>query len=198
MPARPWRALRIDPALGTRRRIRRTGQMPVLRIADGRSDSRNLTGDAQLGTSALAPGGLQFAFSADSGDGMAVWLTDAQTGEAHVVPGLQICGPALNNTAPGFKPIVGPEEENRPLHADHRDMADGTTRLIASLERAERRLFARPLQERDHALRSASARRCCRCTNLSVGRRGLLWPAARFENAAWRPQYSWPDVPQRG
>jgi dihydrofolate reductase len=58
------------------------GRADVVAAGRGRPEwFLDLLGDAQVGTQALAPGALQFAFSADSGDEMAVWVADAQTGE---------------------------------------------------------------------------------------------------------------------
>ncbi|HEY1320523.1 MAG TPA: hypothetical protein VGF32_09770, partial [Streptosporangiaceae bacterium] len=94
MLARPYRALaglRIDPALGARRRLRRAGKMSLLGTSDGAERFLSLPDEAQVGPPVWAPGGQRFAFTLDRADGVGVWVGDAQTGEARPVPGLTIC-----------------------------------------------------------------------------------------------------------
>src|SRR5438094_63725 len=94
MLARPYRSLaglRIDPVLGARRRLRRAGRLSVLHVPDGREQFLDLPDDAQVGSPAWAPDGRRFAFLADRADGVGVWVADAETGQAHAVPGLTVC-----------------------------------------------------------------------------------------------------------
>jgi len=94
MLARPYLALaglRIDPVLGARRRLRQVSRLSVVRTADGRERVLDLPEGAQVSTPTWAPGGRRFAFMLDRADGVGVWIADAETGQAHEVPGLNVC-----------------------------------------------------------------------------------------------------------
>jgi dipeptidyl aminopeptidase/acylaminoacyl peptidase len=92
--ARPYRALaglRIDPALASRRRLRRAHRLSVVRTADGQEWFVPLPDGAQVGPPAWAPDGRRFAFTVDREDGVGVWVADAEAGQARQVPGLSVC-----------------------------------------------------------------------------------------------------------
>jgi dipeptidyl aminopeptidase/acylaminoacyl peptidase len=90
-PYLPLAGLRADPVLRARRRLRRNTGISVLRIEDGRELALTLPAGAQAGTPVWAPDGTRFAFTLDRGDGVGVWIADAETGQPREVPGLTIC-----------------------------------------------------------------------------------------------------------
>jgi dipeptidyl aminopeptidase/acylaminoacyl peptidase len=94
MLARPFlrlAGLRIDPHLRARRRLRRTTAVSVVRTVDGQERFLRLPEGAQVGALTWAPDGRRFAFTLDRADGVGVWTADAETGDAHEVPGLTVC-----------------------------------------------------------------------------------------------------------
>jgi dipeptidyl aminopeptidase/acylaminoacyl peptidase len=93
MLARPYRSLgglRIDPVLGARRRLQRSGRLSVLRISDGHEQFLDLPADAQVGQPTWAPDGQRLAFTVDRADGVGVWVADAAACQVHAVPGLTV------------------------------------------------------------------------------------------------------------
>jgi dipeptidyl aminopeptidase/acylaminoacyl peptidase len=91
--ARPYLSLggiRVDPVIAGRQRTRRITALSVLRIAAGAEQALALPAGAQLGTPAWAPDGRRFAFTVDEGDGIGVWVADAQQASAAQVPGLRV------------------------------------------------------------------------------------------------------------
>jgi dipeptidyl aminopeptidase/acylaminoacyl peptidase len=86
----PLAGLRIDPVLAARRRLRRASGVSVIRIADGGERALDLPAGAQVGAPTWAPDGRRLAFMLDRKDGIGVWVADAETGEAHEVPGLTV------------------------------------------------------------------------------------------------------------
>ena len=90
-PYLPLAGLRIDPRLGARRRLRWTTGLSVVRTADASERFLALPDGAQVGTPTWAPDGRRFAFMLDRADGVSVWVADAETGEAHEIPGLTVC-----------------------------------------------------------------------------------------------------------
>lgn len=92
--ARPYLALaglRIDPQLRARRRTRRLTGLSVLRVADGAERVLTLPEGARVSQPAWAGDGRRLVFTVDGEDGVAVWVADAETGEAAPVPGLTVC-----------------------------------------------------------------------------------------------------------
>jgi dipeptidyl aminopeptidase/acylaminoacyl peptidase len=93
MLAQPYLALggiRIDPALGGRRRLHRMTGLSVMRIPDGLERPLALPAGAQVSPPVWAPDGRHLAFTVDEPDGIGVWVADAQTAIARQVPGLRV------------------------------------------------------------------------------------------------------------
>jgi dipeptidyl aminopeptidase/acylaminoacyl peptidase len=91
--ARPYlrlAGLRIDPALGGRQRVRRLTGLSILRLADGTQRPLPLPSGAQVSVPTWAPDGQRLAFTVDQGDGIGVWVADAEAGTASQVPGLVV------------------------------------------------------------------------------------------------------------
>ncbi len=89
-PYLPLAGLRIDPVLGGRQRVRRLTGLSILRLADGTQRPLPLPADAQVSVPTWAPDGRRLAFTVDQGDGIGVWVADAETGTARQVPGLVV------------------------------------------------------------------------------------------------------------
>ena len=93
MLARPYLALgglRLDAALGARRRMRRLTGLSVLLPTDGTETRLDLPAGSQVGPPIWAPDGRRLAFCLDRADGVGVWTADAATGECAPVPGLTV------------------------------------------------------------------------------------------------------------
>src|SRR5215467_5350215 len=93
MLARPYLALgglRLDAALGARRRMRRLTGLSVLLPTDGTETRLDLPAGSQVGPPIWAPDGRRFAFCLDRADGVGVWTADAATGACAPVPGLTV------------------------------------------------------------------------------------------------------------
>lgn len=94
--ARPYLSLagiRVDPVAAARQRVRRVAGLSVLRLPDGEragSEQRAVTlpEGAWPGAPAWAPDGRRLAFTVDTGDGMSVWVADAESASARQVPRL--------------------------------------------------------------------------------------------------------------
>jgi dipeptidyl aminopeptidase/acylaminoacyl peptidase len=89
-PYLPLAGLRIDPVLGGRQRVRRLTGLSILRLADGTARPLPLPPGAQVSVPTWAPGGRRLAFTVDQGDGIAVWVADADAATASRVPGLVV------------------------------------------------------------------------------------------------------------
>jgi dipeptidyl aminopeptidase/acylaminoacyl peptidase len=92
--ARPYLALagvRVDPVLAGRQRMRRLTGLSVLRLEDAAVRALSLPDGAQPSVPAWAPDGRRFAFTVDEGDGIGVWVADAESATARQVPGLRVC-----------------------------------------------------------------------------------------------------------
>ena len=89
-PYLPLAGIRIDPALGGRRRLRRVTGISVLGLADGRQRPLALPAGAQVGQLTWAPDGRHFAFTVEEPDSIGVWVADADAATASPVPGLRV------------------------------------------------------------------------------------------------------------
>jgi dipeptidyl aminopeptidase/acylaminoacyl peptidase len=98
--------LRIDAATNGPHNAPRFNNLILKRVADGQEQKINLPADFYVSEPSWSPDARTIAFTHASNSGIELWLADARTGKATVVPGLKLNG-ALSATA-------GPSEEKMP------------------------------------------------------------------------------------
>jgi dipeptidyl aminopeptidase/acylaminoacyl peptidase len=82
--------IRIDPAMGSRRRVRRSTGITIQRY-DGAPAARVALPDgARIGAPLWSPDGKRFAFARDLDSGVELWIGVAATGSARAVPGVRL------------------------------------------------------------------------------------------------------------
>jgi len=86
----PLAGIRADPVLAGRQRVRPLTGLSILRLADGTQRQLPVPDGAQVSVPTWAPDGRHLAFTVDQGDGIGVWVADAQTATASQVPGLVV------------------------------------------------------------------------------------------------------------
>ncbi len=91
--ARPFLKLagvRVDPALGARRREFRATGLTLQRSSGGAPQPVQLPAGSYIGTPVWSFDGKHFAFTRTLDDGVELWVGDARAATAHAVPGVRL------------------------------------------------------------------------------------------------------------
>jgi dipeptidyl aminopeptidase/acylaminoacyl peptidase len=93
MIARPMlriAGIRIDPAMGARRRVRRATGLSVQRLDGSPARRVALPSGARIGSPVWSRDGRRFAFARDLDDHVELWVGDAARAEARAIPGVRL------------------------------------------------------------------------------------------------------------
>ena len=82
--------IRIDPAMGSRRRVRRATGISIQKYDGSPAVRVALPDGARIGAPVWSPDGKQFAFARDLDNGVELWVGVAATGSAHAGPGVRL------------------------------------------------------------------------------------------------------------
>ncbi|HTT90069.1 MAG TPA: prolyl oligopeptidase family serine peptidase [Acidimicrobiales bacterium] len=91
--ARPWLGLagvRVDPALGGRRRIDAITAMTIVTVDDATAKAVDAPEGSKLGPPRWSPDSRRFAFTREADHGIELWVGDARSGAIRRVPGLAV------------------------------------------------------------------------------------------------------------
>jgi dipeptidyl aminopeptidase/acylaminoacyl peptidase len=91
--ARPWLGLagvRVDPALGGRRRIDAITAMTVVAVEDATTQAVGVPEGSLLGPPRWSPDSRRFAFTREAHQGIELWVGDARTGAAWQLPDVAV------------------------------------------------------------------------------------------------------------
>jgi dipeptidyl aminopeptidase/acylaminoacyl peptidase len=81
--------IRIDPAMGSRRRTRRATRL-IVQPLDGPARPVSLPSGARIGAPIWSPDGKRFAFARDLSDGVELWVGESASGTAHAIPAIRL------------------------------------------------------------------------------------------------------------
>ncbi|HEY6050239.1 MAG TPA: S9 family peptidase, partial [Thermoanaerobaculia bacterium] len=82
--------IRIDPAMSSRRRVRRATGISIQRYDGSPAMRVALPAGARIGSPLWSRDGKRFAFARDLDSGVELWVGDAATGAARAVPGTRL------------------------------------------------------------------------------------------------------------
>jgi dipeptidyl aminopeptidase/acylaminoacyl peptidase len=99
--------VRINPGLGALQRTMRFTGIEIVPLG-GRPRKRvELPAGSRIGLPKWSPGGSSFAFTRDLADGVELWVADAATGQARVIPHVRIIDILTGGFGRGFDGVRG-------------------------------------------------------------------------------------------